>query len=236
MPDLSAGMVSKSSLAPLMQYVPEFLRPTASKQTLVNDSAVGGASSGSVAHVAPFGAKQDTNNIYLDDPDKFTPADLAHELVHQVQRGTGAVKGGQVDTSGILAQKDATKQAAQYEKTYGYGGAAGASNLKSISRLNDEQQANMVSDYMKQYSGSAKGGTVGDLASIDAINDAYRRPIQQLANMARPGNTIDTTPAAPGPPPAVLTGQAKPLAQIGAALPSVSMDKTPVLRVPFMFQ
>lgn len=221
--DLSGGMVSKSNLGSLMQYVPEFERPIANTQTLVNSSASSGAynaDAGSVAHVAPFASKTDTNKVYIDDPNNFTPPDLAHELVHQIQRQAGSqVK--QVNTAPILAQKNAVKQKALYDATYGYGGAQGAKNLKSISTLNTEQQGNLVSDYMKQYTAGMQEG-VSDPDAMDKLNAAYQRPLQQLANMARSGNTIDTIPAAPGPPPSGIAGSGlvKPLAQIGAALPS----------------
>jgi hypothetical protein len=134
------------------------------------------------------------DKVFVDDPSKMSEPILAHEVMHKIQQKAGNFQPG-LDN-------------------YDYGGLAGLQKLGSVSSLNPEQQANIPQDYQSQMQHWAKGQiTPQILSQADQMNTAFARPIHQLANMAQ--DTIDTTPAAPGPPPATLTGMIKPLPEIG---------------------
>lgn len=137
------------------------------------------------------------DKVFVDDPSKMSEPILAHEVMHKIQQKAGNFR----DTG---------------DSSYDYGGLEGLKHLPSISKLNPEQQANIPQDYMTQMNAWAKGRVTPQiLQQSDQLNQAFARPVQQLAAMARPGDTIDTTPAAPGSPPAALTGMIKPLPEIG---------------------
>jgi hypothetical protein len=190
--------------------LPEFEQPIAKQQTLRP-----GNRPGSIAHVMPFDSKTDTNTIFADTPSLLTPKAVAHELVHQIQRQAGG-EAKEVDSGGLINQKDPAQWKALYDKTYGYGGTEGLAKVPSIGTLNAEQQANIPLNYMTAMDDMlSKPVTDQTLQSADALNSAYARPMHQLASMARPGNTIDTEPQPPGPPPSVLTGMIKPLPDVG---------------------
>jgi len=191
------------------QQMPLFLQPLAYKNYLAPGANGGNGGSGVIAHVTPFNSKQDTNTVFVDDTNKFTPGVLAHELTHQAQRQAGGIV-AQPKFHGALSNQE-------YGSNFEYGGLEGLKALPSISKLNAEQQANIPQDYMAEMQDwTTRQVTPAMLRGADALNDAYARPMRQLANMANPSTTsIDTTPAAPGPPPAALTGMIKPLPEIG---------------------
>jgi hypothetical protein len=157
----------------------------------------------SIAHTTGSGILPtimgDANKVFVDDPSRMSTPILAHEVMHKIQQHAGNFK----ETG---------------DSSYDYGGLKGLQGVQSISKLNDEQQANIPQDYMAQMQHWAKQQVTPQmLQQSDQMNAAYSRPMRQLAAMAQPGNTIDTTPAAPGPPPAALTGMIKPLPEIGGA-------------------
>lgn len=189
--------------------IPEFEKPIAAKQTLVP-----GNQKGSIAHVAAPSSTEDTNKIFVDNQARFGAPEEAHELVHQIQRQAGGQQ-KYPDSRPLLDQSNPQWKSI-YDKTYGYGGTEGLAKTPSISTLNAEQQANIPMNYMNAMDAMrSKPVTAQTLQSADTLNSAYARPVQQLVNMARPGNTIDTEPQPPGPPPSVLTGMIKPLEAIG---------------------
>lgn len=157
---------------------------------------VPGNRSDSVAHTTGWG-----NKVYVDTPSEMTEPILAHEVMHKIQQQSGAMPrfgtGGNPD--------------------YDYGSVAGLQKLKSIGQLGLEQQADLPRNYQEQMQEWSKGRiTPQILQHADQMNAAFARPIRQEAAMANPSTTrIDTTPAAPGPPPAALTGMIKPLPEIG---------------------
>lgn len=160
-----------------------------------NVKVVPGNRADSIAHTNGL-----TDRVYVDDPKLMTEPIMAHELMHQIQRQSGAMP--RFGTGG--------------SPEYDYGSVAGLKNLRSISQLGLEQQADLPRNYQEQMQEWSKGRVTPQiLQNADQMNDAFARPIRQEASMARPGNTIDTTPAAPGPPPAALTGMIKPLPEIG---------------------
>lgn len=179
-----------------MPVLPVFEQPIAR-----NLQVVRGNMPDSIAHTTASGPLQqitgDANRVFVDDPARMTEPIMAHEVMHKIQQQAGNFK----DTG---------------DASYDYGGIRGLQHLSSISKLNPEQQANIPQDYQTQMNAWTNGHiTPKVLQQADALNAAYARPIHQLANMAGSGNTIDTTPAAPGPPPAALTGMIKPLPEIG---------------------
>lgn len=152
----------------------------------------------SIAHTTGNGALPSIlgtgDKVYVDDPARMSEPILAHEVMHKIQQKAGNF---QPDVKG-----------------YDYGGIKGLGALSSVSKLNVEQQAQLPQDYMSQMNAWTKGQiTPRVLAQADQLNQAYARPMHQLAGMA--ADQIDTTPAAPGPPPAALTGIIKPLPEIG---------------------
>lgn len=178
---------------PTNNALPLFEQPAAS-----NLKVVRGNSTDSIAHVTGSGIFPrllgTADKVFVDDPSRMTDATLAHEVMHKIQQRAGNFEPGQ--------------------DNYDYGGLKGAAGLSSISKLNPEQQANIPQDYMSQMNAWSKGKiTPQILQQSDQLNAAYARPIHQLANMA--AEQIDTTPQAPGPPPAALTGMIKPLPEIG---------------------
>jgi hypothetical protein len=188
MADLSAGMQRKGVS---LNNVPLF-----EQQVAANLSLVAGHKAGDIAHVesSPF---LGFNKVYVDKPSAMTQPVLNHEVMHQIQRKAGNLKSVGDDPD------------------YNYGDPA---EIKSIGNLDSEKQAQIVQDYTGRLAAMrAAPITPSTLTEADQLNSAYARPIAQLANMARQGNTIDTTPAAPGPPPAALTGMIKPLPQIGGS-------------------
>lgn len=163
-----------------------------------NLKVVRGNSQDSIAHTTGSGILPrilgSSDKVFVDDPSRMTEPILAHEVMHKIQQHAGNFQPG-VDS-------------------YNYGGIQGLKSLGSISKLNDEQQANLPQDYMSQMNAWAKQAvTPKILQQADALNSAFARPIQQEANMAMPG--MNVTPAPPGPPPATLTGMIKPLPEIG---------------------
>lgn len=174
--------------------LPLFEQPTASTLKVLR-----GRGGDSIAHTTGSGVipqiMGDANKIYVDDPRRMTEPILAHEVMHKIQQ-----KAGNFTDTG--------------DSSYNYGGLQGLKALGSISKLNDEQQANIPQDYQTQMNVWAKQQiTPRILKQADELNAAYARPIHQLANMA--DDQINTTPAAPGPPPAALTGMIKPLPEMG---------------------
>ena len=160
---------------------------------------VRGNASDSIAHTTGTGVLPTImgtdNKIFVDDPSRMSEPILAHEVMHKIQQKAGNFK----DTG---------------DSNYNYGGMAGLKATPSISTLNPEQQANIPQDYMSQMNAWSKGKVTPQiLRQADQLNSAYARPMSQLANMA--SDSINTTPAAPGPPPAALTGMIKPLPEIG---------------------
>lgn len=167
--------------------LPAFEQPMARTLTTARGNQVD-----TVAHTTGFG-----NKVYVDDPASFTAPVAAHEVFHKIQQHSGAMShlgGGGGD--------------------YNYGGIRGLQKLPSVSKLGLEQQASIPQDYMNQMAAWDKQPiTPTVLNQADQLNSAYARPMRQLAGMA--ADTINTTPAAPGPPPAALTGMIKPLPEIG---------------------
>jgi len=160
-----------------------------------------GAEGDSIAHTTGSGVIPHilgtADKVYVDDPTRMTEPILAHEVMHKIQQQAGNFK----DTG---------------DSSYDYGGLEGLKKMGSISSLNPEQQANIPQDYQAQMAAWSKGRVTPQiLQQADQMNAAFARPIQQEAAMARSGDTIDTTPAAPGPPPAALTGMIKPLPEMG---------------------
>lgn len=182
--------------------VPEYQRPIAAATTLKP-----GDLSGSIAH----SYNDDTHQVTVDMPDQYTAAVQAHELTHLAQHASG--QQNVADPSSILNAKDNATRDSEYQRIYGYGGTEGLANLmqspKGISSLNDEQQASIPSNYMKEYQKAVKSG---DAKAVDRVNQVYQPAIKQLRNMVNPSkDKIDTTPDAPAAPPASLTGEAVPV-------------------------
>lgn len=178
--------------------VPEFERPAASTVQLSQ-----GNMPSTVAHVDP---NNPNPNLVVDTPNRYTSAVQAHEVTHNIQNAAGNGQ-AQADASKVQSQAD-------MDAVYGYNGTDGLAKImsspKGISVLNDEQQASIPQNYMKEY---VKAEKSGDTKAIDKLNAAYGPAIKQLTNMANTSKTtIDTAPSAPGPPPAELTGLAKPVA------------------------
>lgn len=177
-----------------MPALPLFEQQEASKLKLAR-----GSEGDSIAHTTDSGVIPrilgTADKVYVDDPSRMTQPILAHEVMHKIQQTAGNFK----DTG---------------DSSYDYGGLKGLAGLSSISKLNPEQQANIPQDYMSQMNAWTKQQvTPKMLSQADQLNAAYGRPIHQLANMA--DDQINTTPQAPGPPPARLTGMIKPLPEMG---------------------
>jgi hypothetical protein len=172
--------------------------PLFEQQAAKSLKVVPGTASDSIAHTTGSGVipriMGTADKVFVDDPSRMTEPILAHEVMHKIQQKAGNFQPG--------------------VEGYSYGGLQGLKGLPSISSLNAEQQANIPQDYQSQMNAWAKQQVTPQmLKQADQLNAAYARPISQLAHMAQ--DTIDTTPAAPGPPPAALTGTITPLPQIG---------------------
>ena len=177
--------------------VPEFERPAAAQESLTS-----GKEPGAIAETN----SDKPGQIEVDRPDMYTSAVQSHELTHVLQNSAGADNYVQSDPSKFKTQADVNK-------VYGYGGTEGLSKImsspKGISSLNNEQQASIPQNYMKEY---IKAEKAGDAKAIDNLNAAYEPAIRQLRNMANTSkDTINTTPDAPGAPPASATGVAVPV-------------------------
>ncbi len=199
-PDDPTPLVSPTQIDP--NDVPEFERPIAASANLAPDEEDGT----SVAYSVGNKPKQ----IDIVEPNKYTSGVQAHELVHLAQYPAGDEN--TVDPSGLSAIKDPAKRHAAIDNMYGYGGTEGLDKIMKsggISKLNDEQQASIPQNYMKEYAKAVKSG---DTKTIDRLNEVYQPAIKQLRNMANPStDTIDTTPDAPAGAPASLLGLAKPV-------------------------
>lgn len=174
--------------------------PLFEQQAAKGLKVVPGSYSDSIAHTTGSGVipklMGTADKVFVDDPSRMSEPILAHEVMHKIQQKAGNFQPG-VDG-------------------YNYGGLQGLKALPSISKLNTEQQANIPQDYQSQMNAWTNHQVTPQvLKQADELNSAFARPVRQLAAMAQPGNTIDTTPAAPGPPPAALTGMIKPLPEIG---------------------
>lgn len=172
--------------------------PLFEQQAAKGLKVVRGNSPDSIAHTTGSGVFPTLmgtgDKVFVDDPGRMSEPILAHEVMHKIQQKAGNFEPGQ--------------------DNYNYGGIKGLQGLGSISSLNPEQQANIPQDYMSQMQAWTKSAvTPRTLQQADQLNQAYARPMHQLANMA--ADTIDTTPQAPGPPPAALTGMIKPLPEVG---------------------
>jgi hypothetical protein len=221
--DLSPGMVAKTNVSanpndstPLvsptqinMGSVPEYERPIAQGVQLQQ---------GSVPKAIAYSTANDIAHININHPDMYTAGVQAHELQHMVQKQAGMGATGVSNQNSISA-----KEASMYD----YGGTEGlAAHLKSgktVGDLTAEQQASIPQNYMDEYRKAVKAG---DAKSLDRLNQVYQPAIQQLRNMANPSTTqINTTPAAPGPPPASMTG-------LASALPGMYSSSTSMAQLP----
>ena len=188
-------LVSTSKIDP--SDVPEFERDAASKINLTS-----GSEPGSVAQVDP----DKPNQLEVDTPDRFSAAAQAHELTHTIQNAAGGGNPVSSDPAKIKTQAD-------IDAAYGYGGTDGLAKHfasgKTVADLNNEQQASIPQNYMKEY---VKAEKAGDGAAIDKLNKVYEPAIRQLRNMTNKSTTsIDTTPDAPAGAPASLLGIASPV-------------------------
>jgi hypothetical protein len=189
------SLVSTSKINP--SDVPEFERDAASNLQL-NE----GHQAGEIAHVDP---NNPNPNLSVDTPDRYTAAVQAHEVAHNIQHNAG--------DEAVQAQTDKATSQAAIDSVYGYGGTEGLQKHfdsgKTVADLNNEQQASIPQNYMKEF---VKAEKAGDGKAMDKLNKAYEPAIRQLRNMANPSTTtIDTTPDAPGGAPAALLGLAKPV-------------------------
>jgi hypothetical protein len=201
-----------------LKDAPDFLQKTLQKYG--TKYYIGDAFRSSAAHVYPG----DTNRIYIDRPGLFDRGVQAHEATHIYQ---GALR---------EPMKGDAEEERGGEANYNYGGWKGLIEAqkqhKTIRDFTDEQQAEMVGDYVRlQDSLSDPIYMKGDasfkrvlLDEWDEANKAMGPYLRQLmsqpkqdepeSSMLHPG-TIDTKPAPPGPPPASVSGAAIPLAGIG---------------------
>jgi hypothetical protein len=188
-------LVSTSQINP--GDVPEFERDAASKVQLTK-----GDLPNTVAHVDP---NNPNPNLAIDAPDRYTSSAQAHEMTHNIQNAAG-------ESNPVNTQRAVTSQA-DMDKIYGYGGTDGLAKHfasgKTVADLNDEQQASIPQNYMKEY---VKAEKAGDGKAIDKLNQTYEPAIRQLRNMANTSkDSINTTPDAPAGAPASLLGIASPV-------------------------
>jgi hypothetical protein len=189
-----------------MDGVPEFARESVDwSKVKEEDGAAKPIGDGlQVSHV-------DTDNptVIHEDPKYFSPDLRGHESTHVAQfaRTDGVNPGADVQY-GVGNQVTGMKD-------YDYGGTDGLIKAQqqgkhSIGNYNQEQQAAMVQDYIKQsrdieVKARNKSLTPNDLAQYAKLQQAYHPFIQQLAPQPK-GNAINTRPAAPGLPPANTPG------------------------------
>ncbi len=210
-----------------LDEAPDFVKPVLHKQGTRMVSGHEGGSS--VAHVNP----SDPHHIYVDEPIMMDKPTMAHETVHVFQ---GSLK--------EPMKGDPQEQAGGHDANYDYGGWKGLIEAqgkhKSIRDFTDEQQAEMVGDYVRLQDSLHDPAYVNKtpefkkqlLEEWDLANKALAPYLRQLSGQPKEGDpqgnllhlgTIDTRPAPLGPPPAALTGIASPLSQIGGHAAFISL-------------
>jgi hypothetical protein len=224
--------------------VPDFEQPTAAATKIVlgkSDDSDLPANQITVASAdyGDYNNKGKDKRVVVYSPKDMDQGILNHEVFHLIQEDqTRRSYEADVPHNDYVRANDAS--------VYDYGGLEGLEGMlrngKTLTDLNNEQQAAVLQDYTNAMS---KFGLAQDPDSVkarnsknpvdrqvqaaldaanakrnppekaDRLNRAYGPFIRQMAEMARAGDTINTTPATPGPPPAALTGAIKPLPEIG---------------------
>lgn len=196
-----------------------------------------------VAHAAygDYDNKGKNKTVFVDSPRDMTQPILNHEILHLIQEDQSRRSyEARVDPDKYARATDVSV----YDYGGVEGLENRLRQGKSLSDLSNEQQAKVLQDYTEEMGkfglakdpdsvkfrnsknqaerevqlamdiGNAKRHTP---EVADRLNKAYGPFIRQMAEMARKPNenTINTTPAPPGPPPAALTGAVKPLPEIG---------------------
>lgn len=206
--------------------VPDFEKPTAANTTIQKGNLDPDETIAHEGTPIPLNATQEgssynpsnlKNTVYVDDPKSMDQGTLNHEVLHAIQEAQN-VRSWQAGLEGrgnTFIRPSSKDSYANYD----YGGVAGLLHRlgkgQSLSSLGDEQQAEMLKDYTNKMQEIAGRKDSSAASEFDQYKQAYGPFIRQMAEMARPGNTLNTTPQPPGPPPASLTGSAKPLPEIG---------------------
>lgn len=189
--------------------LPDFLRDRLSGSKV--QVSLGDPARSTVAHVYPGQSK-----IYVDRPGLMDRPTFGHEATHVYQ--------GQL-------QEPMKGDANPNNPDYDYGGWQGLikaqAQRKTIRDFTDEQQAEMVGDYLRlqdemldpSYMKKTPEQRIQLLKEWDLANKALAPYLRQLAGQPKQGDNgkggIDTRPPAPPSAPAELTGMAIPLKEIG---------------------
>lgn len=162
-----------------------------------------------------------TKAIYVVHPELMNRAIRSHEGTHIYQS----------------TLRDPMSYGKESDRMYDYGGWQGLLDARSkgkhIRDFTDEQQAQMIEDYVKLQDLLHTGDFKGEppliqkyrLEEWDKANQALGPFLHELATQPKESESKGTRfnpekldlkpPPAPGPPPAALTGQAVPLPDIG---------------------
>lgn len=174
--------------------------------------------------------------IFIDKPLLFNAAAQAHEATHVYQ-----------GTLRHSPTPDPEEQKGGHAN-YDYGGWAGLIEARrrgrTINDFTDEQQAQMVDDYVnlqqqlhsESFQNHAPIVQQGMLERWDQANQALAPYLRQLAGQPKmddpegdifhPEKLDLKPPPPPGPPPAALTGTAVPLPEIGGTSVYTALGKT----------
>ena len=207
----------------LNRGMPEFVQPAIKNARIV----MGNPGSDAAAQVKA----SEPNTVFVDRPEIVDRPMLGHESTHIYQLKLRDPM--RADPAGSSGRGSA-------EINYEYGGWQGLLDAqakhKTIRDYSDEQQAEMVGDYMALQDRLLKYPDVPKWSGIktpqakqeyyqhllsewDLANRALAPFIHQLATQPKrdepQGGAIDMRPRPPGPPPAALTGAAIPLEEMG---------------------
>lgn len=188
-----------------LEDVPDFLKATAGASKVVIQPPNGI----DIAKVT----STDPNTVQVNQRDQFGQPELNHEETHVFDFSRNPA---------IVTQMEADLASGRLPKIYTYGGAEGLLRAqregKTIADFGPEQRAEMVRNYAQE---SKQAILKGDAATLDKLNLAYGRLLNQEANLPGKNDSMttmtqkDLTPAAPGLPSAMESGILTPLQTIG---------------------
>ncbi len=188
-----------------LEAVPAFLQPTAANSQVV----VKPPDNRSIALVS----SKEPNVVQVHEPSQFGQPQLDHEETHVFDLSRNPA---------VVSQMENDLASGKLPKTYTYGGPDGLLQAqregKTIADFGPEQRAEMMSDYAD---GTKQAIARGDAKTLDKLNAAYGRYVHEEASLPGKNDSMttmtqqDLTPAAPGLPPAEVSGILEPNPLLG---------------------
>lgn len=172
---------------------------------------------GDVSDMSRYDARQfpGSNTVHVNDPSQWNGGTPQHEYTHVYEDKVRGLR-NRLFEGGNRDDQD-------------YGGTPGIEQHnregKTIANFNPEQRAEAVGDAwasQKKVVADAKAGKLrpGEVEAFDRVKSAFHPTLQQMKNEG--DETIDTHPAAPGLPPASVSGIIAPDPLLGGEWASVN--------------